>query len=188
MTAVLVTPPAIEPVTLAEAKAHLRVGHDDENDLIATLIVAARRQVEARTGLALIAQHWTVLRDDWTMDGIVPLPVMPLMAIDEVAVFGDDGEKAVIDPAHYHADLASRPPRLLLRGSRVWARPGRIGNGIAITVQAGFGAAAADVPAPIRQAILLMVAHGFAHRGDGTPPPPPLTIETLLQPFRAVRL
>ena len=52
------SPPAVEPVSLAEATAHLRVETDDENDLISSLIVNARQQVEAATGLALITQGW----------------------------------------------------------------------------------------------------------------------------------
>jgi uncharacterized phiE125 gp8 family phage protein len=108
--------------------------------------------------------------------------------VDEVATYSEDGIKAVVDAAHYYADLASRPPRLMLRGSRVWARPGRVGNGIAITVTAGFGAAAADVPEPLRQAILALVGHWYEHRGEGRPPSPPLTVDTLIRPFREIRL
>lgn len=86
------------------------------------------------------------------------------------------------------AKRSSRPPRILLRGSRVWARPGRIGNGVAVTVTAGFGAAAADVPEPLRLAIRLMIAHWYEHRGNGEAPPPPLTVAALLAPFREKRL
>ncbi len=188
MPSILLTPPAVEPVSLPEAKAHLRIGHADEDALIGTLITAARRHAEARTGLGLISQIWTYFRDDWPNDGAVLLPLAPLISADEVGVFGDDGLKAVIDPAHYYADAASRPPRLLLRGSRVWARPGRIGNGIAITLTVGYGTAASAVPASLRQAILQLLAHWFEHRGHAEPPPPPLTIETLLRPFREMRL
>lgn len=188
MSSILVSPPAAEPVTLAEAKAHLRVAHADEDSLISTLIASARRHVEARTGLLLIQQNWTCYADDWPEDGVMALPLAPLIAVDEVAVFGDDDVKAVIDPAHYYVDLASRPPRLLQRGSRVWARPGRIGNGIAISVTAGFGPSSDAVPAPLREAILQLIAHWFEHRGDGKPPLPPLTVDTLIQPYREVRL
>ena len=188
MPSILLTPPAVEPVSLAEAKAHLRVAHADEDALISTLIVSARRHIESGTGLALIQQGWLHFRDDWPDNGIVALPLAPLIAVTEAAVFGDDDVKAVIDPAHYYADNASRPPRLLLRGSRVWARPGRIGNGIAITLTLGFGAAASDVPASLRQALLQIVAHGFEHRGNANPPPLPLTLRTLLEPFREKHL
>lgn len=188
MPSLLVTPPAIEPVTLAEAKAHLRITHSEEDALITALIGSGRRVVEARAGLMLIEQVWTIFADDWPADGVMELAVAPLSSIDELAVYGEDGTKAGIDPAHFYADLVSRPPRLMLRGSRVWAAPGRGLNGIAVTVKAGFGPLATDVPEPLRQAILLLVAHWYEHRGNGNPPPLPLTLDALLKPFRAVRL
>ncbi len=76
----------------------------------------------------------------------------------------------------------------MLRGSRSWQRPGRIGNGITIEVTAGFGPLAIDVPEPLRQAMLQLVAHWFEHRGNASPPPLPLTLEGLLRPYREVRL
>ncbi len=188
MASVLVTPPAIEPVSLAEAKAHLRISHLDEDALISTLIVSARRIVEARTGLVLIEQDWTCYLDDWPEDGVIAIPLAPVSAVDEVSVFGENDIAAAIDPAHYYVDVASRPPRLLLRGSRVWARPGRIANGVAIAVKAGFGVSASSVPEALRQAILQLVAHWHEHRGHAEPPALPLTLDTLLQPYREVRL
>jgi uncharacterized phiE125 gp8 family phage protein len=188
MPSILVTPPTIEPVTLVEAKAHLRVGHADEDALIGTLISAARRHVEARTGLFLIEQGWTCFRDDWPDDGVIELPLAPLLAVGELATFDEADVKTVIDPDHYLVDGTSRPPRLVLRGSRVWTRPERIANGIAVAVTAGFGPTETDVPEPLRQAILILVAHWFDHRGDGRPPSPPLTVETLVKQFREMRL
>lgn len=188
MPSILLAPPVLEPITLAEAKAHLRVAHADEDQLISTLIVAARRLAEAQTGLLFVAQQWQCLADDWPDNGVISLPVAPVVAIEEVASFGDDDVKSVIDPAHYYADLPSRPPRLMLRGSRVWARPGRIANGVVVTVTAGFGAAASDVPEPLRHAVRLMIGHWFDHRGDDDPPSLPLTVSTLLTPFRETRL
>lgn len=59
----LVTPPAAEPVSLAEAKAHLRVDISDDDALINALIVAARRSVELITGQRLMAQTWQYFLD-----------------------------------------------------------------------------------------------------------------------------
>jgi uncharacterized phiE125 gp8 family phage protein len=188
MPSILTVPPAIEPVSLSEAKAHLRIVHADEDQLLLLLIAAARRQVEARTGLVLIAQGWTQYLDDWPEEGIIALVPGPLSAFNDLVTYGEDDVAATIDPAHYFVEAASRPPRLLLRGSRAWARPGRIGNGIAITFTAGFGAAAEDVPAPLREAVLQLTAHGFEHRGTAAPPPVPLSVETLIAPYREVRL
>ena len=188
MPTILTTPPAIEPVSLAEAKAHLRVSHSEEDQLISTLISSARRIVEARSSLLLIQQDWTCYRDDWPDNGIIDLPLAPVMSVNSLTVFSDEDIPASIDPAHFYADTASRPPRLLLRGSRVWTRPGRIASGIAIGVTAGFGPAATAVPEPLRQAMLILVAHWFEHRGNGNPPPLPLTFDDLVIPWREVRL
>lgn len=188
MGSVLVQAPAIEPVSLAEAKAHLRVGHADEDALISSLITAARRVVEARTGLCLMAQEWQCFRDGWPEDGVIELPLAPLNAVVELAVYGEDDQKAVIDPAHYVADLAGRPGRIYLRGSRQWPRPGRMLNGIGIRLEAGYGTAATSVPQPLRQALLLMVAHWYAVRGDEAAGGLPLSADALLGPYRAVRL
>jgi uncharacterized phiE125 gp8 family phage protein len=187
MPSIQTTPPAAEPVSLAEAKAHLRIGHADEDAFISRLIIAARRHLESQTGLAFMTQSWSCFRDAWPETPGVDIPVMPVQAVVDVKVYGDDDEAAVIDAAHYYLDAASRPPRLMRRASRIWPAPGRIGNGIEIAVTAGFGAASGDVPEPLRQALLQLVAHWYGHRGD-TAGPLPLDIATLIAPFRERRL
>ncbi len=188
MPSILTAPPALEPVSLAEAKAHLRIAHADEDDTLTKLIVAARRQAEVQTGLALISQGWSHFRDDWPEDGSIELPLWPVISLGDIKVYGEDDIAATIDAAHYYLDRLSRPARLLLRGSRVWARPGRIGNSIEIALTAGFGTAAADVPGQLRQAILQLVAHWYEHRGTGEDAAPPLDVTLLLSSFRERRL
>jgi uncharacterized phiE125 gp8 family phage protein len=188
MKSILITPPALEPVTLAEAKAHLRIDDDAQDALIGTLIAAARRHVEAAAGLALIAQGWSHLLDRW-QSRTVELPLAPVMSINEVKVYGEDDEAALIDPSHYYADTAARPARLVLRCDRIWPPPGRAANGIEITVTAGYGEAASDVPKGLCTAILRLVAHWFENRGDDVlPANSPLGIDLLIQPFRELRL
>lgn len=177
MTSILTAPPAAEPVSLAEAKAHLRLTHGDEDGTLLRLIAAARRLVEIRTGLALIRQGWSQFRDAWPDDGVALLRPGPAIAVEEVRVYGEDDVAAVIEPAHYVVDFASRPARLVLRGSRFWPRPGRPANGIEIRFLAGFGDAGADVPAELREAVLGLLAHAYANRGaEDAPPLPPLAL------------
>ena len=65
MSLLLTTPPVVEPLSLAEAKAHLRVPHADDDAYISTLIVSARLRVERQTGLRLITQNWSQFMDCW---------------------------------------------------------------------------------------------------------------------------
>ena len=64
MSLTLVSPPAAEPVTLAEAKSHLKLDTSDEDTLIASLITAARARAEWHTGRALVefADHSLKIR------------------------------------------------------------------------------------------------------------------------------
>jgi uncharacterized phiE125 gp8 family phage protein len=188
MPSTLTTPPASEPLTLAEAKAHLRVLHADEDQLISELIKSARRQAESATGLRFIQQIWSVYYDDWPETGVIELPIAPVIAITDVKTYSEDSIAAVIDPAHYFADRLSRPPRLLLRPDRIWARPGRIANGIEVVVTAGFGATAASVPEPLRQAMLQLIAHRYTHRGEDEAAHAPFAFAGLIAPFREMRL
>jgi uncharacterized phiE125 gp8 family phage protein len=187
MPAILTTPPLIEPVTLAEAKAHLRIGHADEDDAITRLIVSARRHLEQQTGLCFITQGWSCFRDHWPEAGDVKLPVAPVLSVADVKVYGEDDVAAVIDPAHYFLDSVSRPARLVLRSARIWPPPGREANGIEIAVTAGFGAATTAVPQALREALLQLVAHWYGHRGDESVRLP-LQIEAIIAQFREVRL
>jgi uncharacterized phiE125 gp8 family phage protein len=188
MPTIQTAPPLVEPVNLAEAKAHLRVTHADDDIYISTLIKTARMTVESQTGLALITQGWSLFLDDWPCGGIVTLPLFPVIDVVDIKVYGDDSTAATIDPAHYYEDRTSRPSRIVLRGSRSWVRPGRVANGIEILLSIGFGANAAAVPEPLREAVLLLVGHWYATRGDVDGTLQPLHIAELLRPYRRLRL
>jgi len=77
MSLTLNTPPAAEPVTLADAKAHLKVDSTDDDALIASLITAARARAEWHTGRALVTQSWTLWLDAWPQRGIIEIDVRP---------------------------------------------------------------------------------------------------------------
>ena len=184
MALILTTPPVAEPVSLSEAKAHLRITHSDDDTYIASLITTARRMMESRLSLALMPQAWALFADCWPDDGIFNLPLHPVTSIESIAVFSDDDTASTIDPSHFYLDTASRPARLVLRHGRFFGPPGRKANGIRISFEAGF----AEVPAELKQALLITIADWFAKRGDddgGTLPPAALE---LMQPFKLARL
>jgi uncharacterized phiE125 gp8 family phage protein len=187
MSLLLTTPPAVEPLSLAEAKAHLRVPHTDDDTYISTLIISARRRVETRTGLRLIEQSWSQFLDCWPPFGMIDLALNPVSAVTDVIVYGDTDTPSTIDPAHYFLDANSSPPRLVFRQGRNPSPLGRRAKGIEIRVTAGFGLAAA-VPQELKQAILLLVADAFAHRGDESVRPMSAAVLELINAHRIMRL
>jgi uncharacterized phiE125 gp8 family phage protein len=188
MPSILTTPPTVEPVSLAEAKAHLRVTHSDDDPYISTLIISARRMIERLYDLALVAQSWSMYFDAWPENGIFKLPITPIISIADIKVYGDDDAAATIDPSHYYLDSASKPGRLCLRNGRNFQPPGRRVNGIEVKFVAGFGASAASVPEPIKQALLIIVNDWFASRGDVDAGAIPLSVRSLLAPYASPRL
>jgi uncharacterized phiE125 gp8 family phage protein len=156
--------PATEPVSLAEAKLHLRVDHGDEDILILSLISAARLHLEHVLGRAFITQGWLYLTDDWPPGHTLNLPLAPVQSIVSVKVYDSDDTATVLSPSTYLLDGLSVPPRLVRRAANAWPRPGRIANGVEVSFVCGHGSLAAEVPAPLRQAVLLLVAHWYEHR------------------------
>lgn len=191
MSLLLTAGPAAEPVSLAEAKAHVRIDGAAEDGLLASLITTSRLHIEAALGLALITQSWQLQLDAWPKRGGVVLPLRPVQAIDAVRVTAFDGTVVTLEPSHYRCDGYGLPPRLLPAASP-FPDPGANALGIEIAFVAGYGAAAADVPAPIRQALLHLVAHWFEHREPvhvgATASRIPDMVSELLEPYRLVRL
>lgn len=160
----LLVPPAAEPVTRDEAKAHLRVTDTAEDALIDRLIAVARAAAEAHTGRAFVTQSFRLARDDWPDKLCLPLPCPPLLAINDVRLYDAEGNASIWDASSYTVDTRFTPGRLCLRSGWTWPVPGRAQGGIEIDFHAGFGAAASDVPVAIRQAVLMLVAHLYENR------------------------
>lgn len=192
MTTILLSGPAVEPLSLSEAKSHLRVDHDDEDTLIQSLVTSARLHVETLTGRVLITQSWRLVLDSWPRRNILSIPVGPVQAVDEVRVYEDEDIVLTIEAANYLVETAGVPARLAMRGHKSWPGPGRPLGGIEIDFTAGFGDGPEDVPASLRQAIRQLVGHWYAHRepvgfGAGAVNVPH-TVNALIAPWRAVAL
>jgi uncharacterized phiE125 gp8 family phage protein len=191
MAAILLSGPALEPVSLADVKAHLRVEHDDDDMLLTAAIASARFHVETVTRRVLIEQSWRIHLDAWPRKRIIKLQVAPLISVDSVAVLDAAGTPQTIDPDDYEVDAVSVPGRLVL-GSAVAAPAGGAVNGISIAVTAGYGPSSVDVPSALRQAVLMLVTHWYEHRGavghDLAVLVAPLGFEALVAPYRILSL
>lgn len=160
MISYLLAGPAEEPVSLVEAKAFLKVDDTAEDALITTLIGAARLHIEGVTGRALLAQSWRVVLDAWPESRVVKLPVSPFIAVTEINAVDEAGALHAIPLAQFLGE----PDRLLLPRSVAGMPLLRERQGIEIDYVAGFGTEPGDVPADIRQALLVLVGYWFEHR------------------------
>lgn len=190
MTVLLITPPAVEPVSLADAKAHLRLETTAEDDYVSALIVAARLHVETAIRRVLVDQTWRVYLDAWPRDGVVELPVGPVRSIASITVYDADGDPKLLSSVAWRLDAASQPARLALLGTG--PTPGRVLNGIEIDLVAGFGPSGINVPQPLKLAIMTLVARWYENREGARYGVVPASVsdqvETLVAPFRALRL
>ncbi len=178
--------PAVEPVSLPEMKAHLRVDDDGEDELIAGLVKAARMMVEAASRRVLIAQKWRLMLHDWPATRSLVLPLSPLIAVDTVEVFDAAGIATALPADSIEVDSFEDPPRVDFVSV---PQPGRSRNGIAIAFRAGYGPGAEDVPAPLRLAVKMIVARWFENRGDiAAEPSLPGEALALIAPFPRPRL
>lgn len=188
MSSLLLTAPAVEPLSLAEAKAFLRVEHADDDDVISALIAGSRIHIEAQTRRALVTQSWRLALDHWPADGRRAVRPAPLQEVTAVRVYDGEGvaqsldlQAFVIDPGN--STLAFAPWALM--------QPGRLAAGIEFDVVCGYGDAASDVPEPLRQAIRLLVAHWYENRvlaAVGTVTVLPTTVAALIAPYRLLSL
>jgi uncharacterized phiE125 gp8 family phage protein len=188
MIPILLSGPVIEPVSLFEAKNWLRLSNSDEDVLVQALITSARLVVEASAGVLMISQTWRLSEDQWPVSGALVLPLRPIASVDAIRVVDGQGNAAILPQQDYQADVPAMNGRLQFLKAPL--APGQKLSGIQIDVTAGFGAAAADVPAPLRQAILLLVARWFENRGDAAEDGRalPREIASLVSSWRAVRL
>jgi uncharacterized phiE125 gp8 family phage protein len=190
MTLAIISPPAAEPVTLADMKLHLRVTHDSEDTLISGLVKAAREELEQATGLALIAQGWRLYLDCWPGTQIVLIQKAPVIALSAVTIYDLAGAPSSPSLTGFVLDRFSRPARTAIPDTVT--APGKKLNGIELDFTAGFGATGVDVPDGLKRAIMLLAAHWYEFRGaesfdrEGAAWPP--SFERFVSRYRRVGL
>lgn len=178
----LLTAAIILPVSLQEVKAHLEIPDSDESQdaNLVGLIRACTEACERYTRRSYVTTTWTLWRDrfpgkklpwwdgvrqmadteltDLTESILIPRP--PLIAITHVKAHKQDGTETTVTSTDYIVDVASEPGRVALKLSKTWPTDAlRAINGVEVEFTAGYGPVGSDVPAPIRQAILICVGH-----------------------------
>ena len=163
MTTKLITGPAVEPISLAEAKAHLRVDGSDDDALIGLLIQSARQAAEHEAGRVLVSQTWELVLDAFPAAEL-ELRTAGVLSIASVKYIDTAGAEQTLAGAAYVLDAEAAPAYLLPAAGYSWPATADTANAVRVRYVAGFGAAAADVPASIRHWMLLHIGTAYAQR------------------------
>lgn len=184
--------PVAKPVSLEEARLHCRVDANDDDAVISAFIDAAIVHLDGWSGLlgrCIVNQGWRVSFSAWPACRAILLP-FPDVSAATVKYLDASGVEQTVD-----ADLFDRledERGTIIRFRDTFSYPVIVndrGDGVRVEFTAGYGATAGNVPASIRTAILLMVAHWYANREtvtDGTLSEIPFGASALIAPFRRV--
>jgi uncharacterized phiE125 gp8 family phage protein len=185
----LISAPAIEPVTLTEAKAHLRVEISDDDTYITALIVAARERAEGFLRRALITRTYDLYLDDFPAAGSIPLPKPPLQTVLSVKyIDANSVTQTLTENTDYIVDRISEPGWIVLPSGLSWPTTKDVIASVIIRFKAGYGDTAASLPEVFKLAIKHMALGWYDVRepyGDATKLSPlPAAAEALLSPWR----
>lgn len=188
MTLKLITGPAAEPITLTEAKLHLRVEHTVDDDLITALIQAAREQAEHLTGRSLITQTWAQVLDAFPAAEI-ELGRPPVASITSITYVDPNGDTQTMSSSDYSLDSTTTPGYVLPAATlAAWPNTLDTANAVTVTFVSGYGDAA-DVPAAVKAWMKLHIGTLYKQRegiaaGVSVASLPDMFVDRLLDPFR----
>ena len=189
MATALITPPASLPVTLAKVKEFLKVENNDDDTLLDDLIKQAVSHIENLAQRKLISQEWRVYFDELPQNGILELPLSPVIAQAIVRYFDETGNEQILPATDFEIDPHSCPARVYVKSALCL---GRELNGLEVDVQVGFGSSGNEVPGDIIRAIMLTIAHWYEFRGAVHPADQPLSnpagLQNLLAPYAKVKM
>lgn len=209
----LITPPALEPVTLAEVKTHLRLPADaTEDTYLNSLITSARQYCEQETRRAFINQTWELSLDGWGGSGkdewwdgvregsidlftgsadVIELPLLPIVSITSLTTYNEADEPTLVNASTYLLDRVHG--RLMKKNLVTWPTNLRNHQSVVVRYVAGYGPAAVDVPMALRMAILQLISHWYENReyvvANGLQPVSiALHVTATLRKYKAARL
>lgn len=190
------TSPVVEPVTVAEAKAHLRVDNSNSDTEIASMVTAAREWCEQYLDRTLVNTQWVMRFDSFPPDGTqdieLPRPPMSLAGTTtavSVTFTAETGGTQAYSTASFRVDRNSTPGAVKTLYGQTWPPHLMDDNAVSVTWWGGYGSAGSTVPAAVRHAILMLVGHWYESRqaavGTGAVPQDvPYGVKSLLSSQR----
>lgn len=176
------TPPAAEPVSLSEAKLHLKVDTSADDTLISALITAARQHLERHCNSAFVTQTITEVWDSFYKRNHFSVAPVQSLTSYQYKPEGETTTYSTTDASLYGLDTFAKPGYIYKLPDTVYPITEDVPDAVRAVYVAGYGSAA-DVPAPIKAAILLVVGDLYEKRQDGVKQLP-TAAEYLVAPYR----
>lgn len=174
-----------EPISLEQAKAHLRVVFDDEDDYISALILAARQMAEGRTNRTITQRIREQAFSSWcTMKLLKP----PFVQVESISYIDADGNEQSLSEDDYTVSTRREPAIVALTIAARSNAPSLASQDEAVIVRYTAGYPVGEVPAPIVQWMLLQIGSMYEHResviaGVSVAPLPEMYERMFLQPY-----
>lgn len=175
--------PSEEPFDLTEAKLFLRVDGDSEDDLITSLITAARVICENHCESSFVTQSRTLKYDWFPACEFISLPYGPVSSVTSISYYDEAESSQTLSSSDYWVDTHSQIARIKVKNS--WPATGETPGAVSIVYVCGYGAASA-VPEPIKAAIKLVLGHLYEHREENNVVnlyEIPLGVQAILSPY-----
>jgi len=186
--------PSIEPVTLEEAKLHLRVDGTEEDSLISILIQLGREYVETYTGRPLITQSWKMILDGFYSP--MQLYKLPIQEVVSVTYADTAGDVQTLSTDIYKTVFTDYDSYIEVKDGQSFPETLSESAVVEINTTAGYGLTADTVPAGLKNAILLLVGSYYQNRetiyfasiGTVADLPRSIAIDTLLNNYKLPRV
>lgn len=189
----LKTAPTVEPLTRDEVKQHCRIDHAEDDLYLDALIITVRKVVEDLCG-PLISQAWEQYEQNFPCGNSLRIWKPRVTVFTSLTYTDIDNVTTTFSGTYYTADMVNEyRPAVVLNYGDWWPITTLLTvNPIKLTYTCGYGATAASVPEPLKQAMLLLCSHLYENRdmynisvSGNSVIPIPWTSEMLMAPYRA---
>lgn len=162
MTSRRTADPAEAPIDLALLKEHLRISSTDQANVLPLYLDAAVAWVETYTGRPLMRQTWRVTQPGFAARTWLPYAA-PFVAISSVTYYDTANASQTLASSVYAVATDEEPACLRLAYGQVWPSVYDREDAVTVTYTVGY-ATAVEVPAALRQAVLLLAGHFYDNR------------------------